>query len=123
VGTTPEGTPERIGRMLGRLVVSGRAAARQANTPEGREKLAAAARAAGEVAREKLGDHGPDVAEVAAQRAVDRAFWIVRARLGFLGAILDPVADKARQAAGAHARRLSSPPDPEKPADPQAPPG
>lgn len=104
---TPDGAPERIGRMLGHMVARGRSAARRAGEPESREKLAAAAKAAEAVARKKWAERGPDVAEVAAHRAVDRMLWALRIRSGFLAAALEPFAQQARDAAGRHARRLA----------------
>jgi hypothetical protein len=107
VATPPDGAPERIGRALGRLVVGGRAAARQAATPEARDKLVKAARAAEAVARRKVAEHGPHVADVTAQRAVDRVYGLLRARVGLLAWILEPHVQEARQAAGNRARRLA----------------
>lgn len=99
--TPQDGTPERIGRLLGRAVAKGRVAARRVGEPETRDRLAAAASKA-------WTERGPDVAEVVATRAVDRALWVVRARAGLLGAMLEPFARQARDAAGAHARRIAA---------------
>jgi hypothetical protein len=97
------------------------------------EKMAAAAKAAEVVARKKWAERGPDVAEVAAHRAVDRVLWVLRIRSGLLAAALEPFAQQARDAAGRHARRLAEtkpedapagdaaapPPAPKGPAPPQ----
>lgn len=100
--TTPQdGAPERIGRFLGRAVAKGRVAARRAGEPETRDRLA-------KVAAKAWEDRGPDVAEVVANRAVDRALWVLRARAGILGPLLEPFAREARDAASAHARRLAA---------------
>jgi hypothetical protein len=115
VTTPPDGAPERIGRMLGRAVARGRAAARRAREPESQAQIAAAARAAADVAKRRLGEHGPDMAEAAAHHAVDRALIALRLRSGFLGVVLDPLLGEARTAAVHHARRLAARPPAEAP--------
>src|SRR5579875_2748443 len=102
-----DGTPERVGRLLGRLVVRGREAARRAVEPESQERLREAARTLSERAqpavdraRETWAERGPDIAEAAAQRAVDGAIGAIGLRFPFLRSTLAPLADRMRQGAG-----------------------
>lgn len=112
-----DGAPERVGRLLGRLVVRGRAAARRAAEPESQERVREAyralserARPAAEAARRTWVERGPDIAEAAADRAVDGALGAVGLRFPFLRTVLRPLADGVREGARSHARRLASPP-------------
>jgi hypothetical protein len=97
----PDGLPERAGRTLARAVVRGRMIARQLGDPALHERLLAAGSSA-------AAEHGPDVAEQAAQRAVDRALWVVAARAGFVGAALHQVRPAAGRAAGRLAREVAA---------------
>jgi hypothetical protein len=97
----PDGVPERAGRILARAVVRGRVAARQLGDPAARERLL-------DVGRSVAAEHGPDVAEQAAQRVVDRALWIAAARAGFVGAALHRVRPAAGRAAGRLAREVAA---------------
>src|SRR2546430_12968507 len=93
----PDGVPELAGRALARAVGRGRVIARQLSDPAVRERLLDTGRSAVE-------QHGPDVAEQAAQRAVDRALWGIAARAGFVGAALHQLRPDASRAAGKLAR-------------------
>jgi hypothetical protein len=114
-----EGTPERVGRMLGHLVARTRVAARQAADPGTHERLAAAGREAARLAQpvveemasragKEWRERGPDVAEGAAHRAVDSALWGIGLRSRWLGAALRPFAEQVREAAGTLARELAA---------------
>lgn len=114
-----EGTPERVGRMLGHIVARTRVAARQAADPAARERLAAAGREAARRAQpvveemasragKEWRERGPDVAEGAAHRAVDSALWGIGLRSRWLGAALRPFAQQVRDAAGTLARDLAA---------------
>lgn len=91
---------ERVGRTLGRAFVRGRAAARRLTEPAVRERLLAAGRSV-------AAEHGPDAAEQAAERVVDRALWGISLRAGFLGATLHQLRPAARRAAGKLARGVA----------------
>jgi hypothetical protein len=95
-----DGAAERAGRTLARAVVRGRAAARRLSEPAVRERLLAAGRS---VAAER----GPDAAEQAAERVVDRALWGIALRAGFLGAALHQLRPAASRAAGKLARGVA----------------
>lgn len=95
-----DGAVERVGRTLARAVVRGRAAARRLSEPAVRERLLAAGRS---VAAER----GPDAAEQAAERVVDRALWSIALRAGFLGAALHQLRPAASRAAGKLARGVA----------------
>ena len=97
----PDGVPEQLGRALARGLFRGRAMARQLGDPAVRERLIEAGRSA-------VAQHGPDVAEQAAERAVDRALWGVAARAGFVGAALNQVRPSAGRAAGKLARGVAA---------------
>jgi hypothetical protein len=107
-------TPERIGRTLGRLFVRGRAAVRKAVDPETQERVGNAYRVAAERARPTIdaaqrawAERGPDIAEVAAQKAVDGAIGAIGGRSPLLRTTLGPLAEQARQEAGRRARDLA----------------
>lgn len=113
-----DGTPERLGRLLGRAVVQGRVAARQVADPATREQLAEAGRRVAERAqpqvqraasriRAELGTRGPDVAEQVTQRAVDRVLWGLGGRFGILAVVIRPLAQPVRTTAGTLARELA----------------
>lgn len=95
-----DGAPEQVGRTLGRAVARGRLIARQLGDRAGRERLLA-------IGRSAAAQHGPDVAEQAVQRAVDRAIGGVAARAGFLGAALHQLRPAAGRAAGKLARSVA----------------
>lgn len=95
-----DGAAERAGRTLGRALVRGRAAARRLSEPAVRERLLAAGRS---VAAEL----GPDAAEQAAERVVDRALWGISLRAGFLGTTLRQLRPAASRAAGKVARGVA----------------
>src|SRR5207244_7628172 len=92
-----DGLPERAGRNLARAVGRGRVIARRLGDPAVRERLREAGRSA-------LAEHGPDVAEQAAQRAVDRTLWGIGLRAGVLGPIIHQLRPAAGRAAGQLAR-------------------
>ncbi|HEX4214051.1 MAG TPA: hypothetical protein VIA06_12100 [Candidatus Dormibacteraeota bacterium] len=122
-------TPERIGRLLGRLVVRGRTAARQAIEPETQERMRDAYRTLSEraqptvdAARRTWDERGPDIAEAAAHRAVDGALGAIGLRFPFLRGPLGPLADRVRQGAGSRARELAGPREtPSEQAEPAVP--
>jgi hypothetical protein len=95
-----DGAAERAGRILGRAVVRGRAAARRLNEPAVRERLLAAGRS---VAAER----GPDAAEQTAAHVVDRALLGIALRAGFLGGALHQLRPAASRAAGKLARDIA----------------
>jgi hypothetical protein len=96
-----EGVPERAGRALARAVGRGRAIARQLDDPAVREQLLTTGRSV-------VAKHGPDVAEQAAQHAVDRALWGIAAHAGFVGAALHRLRPSAGAAAGKLARSMAA---------------
>jgi hypothetical protein len=96
-----DGVPERAGRNLARGVARGRVIARRLGDPGVRERILATGRIA--VAR-----HGPDVAEQAAQQAVDRTLWGIAGRAGLLGVALHRLRPAAGRVAGQLARRVAS---------------
>jgi hypothetical protein len=113
--------------MLGRLAVRGQGTARRMAEPEAWQKLSAAARTAETAARKRWAGHGPDVAELVAQRAVDQALGTLRVRSGLLAPALEALTEAARRAAGRRARQLAMSVAPDSPAEKQeahvAPPG
>lgn len=128
-----DGGPERLGRALGRAVARGQIAAERAVDQETRERVSKAGhrvaeqarpavKAAVTMARQEMVARGPDVAEQAAQRAVDRVLWGLGGRWALLGAVIRPLAGPARKSAGTLARDLANaagghedPPPPEEP--------
>jgi hypothetical protein len=95
-----DGVAERAGRALGRAVFHGRVIARKMGDPAVQGRLLATSRSA-------IAQHGPDVVEQAAQRATDRALWVVAARAGFLGAALHQVRPATSQVVGRLARGIA----------------
>lgn len=59
------------------------------------------------LARHELAARGPDAAEQLAQRAVDRVLWGLGGRAGVLLAVIRPLAQPVRTAAGTLARDLA----------------
>jgi hypothetical protein len=96
-----DGVPERAGRAVAHAVARGRAGARQLGDPAVREHLLTTGRAV-------VAKHGPDVADQAAQRAVDRALWGIAAHAGFVGAALHQLRPAAGRAAGKLARSVAA---------------
>lgn len=95
-----DGVPERAGRALGRAVLHGRVIARKLIDPAVQERLLATGRSV-------VAQHGPDVAEQAAQRATDRALWVIAARTGRLGAAVHQVRPATSQVVGRVARAIA----------------
>jgi len=97
----PDGVPEQVGRALARGLFRGRAIAARLGDPAMRERLVDAGRSA-------VAQHGPDVAEQAVERAVDRALWGVAVRAGFVGTALHRLRPAAGRAAGKLAREVAT---------------
>jgi hypothetical protein len=96
-----DGVPERAGRTLARAVARGRVIARQLDDPAVREHLLTTGRSV-------VAKHGPDVADQAAQRVVDRTLWGIAAHAGFVGAALHQLRPAAGRAAGKLARSVAA---------------
>jgi hypothetical protein len=96
-----DGAPERAGRTLARAVFRGRVFARQLGDPVVRDHLLATGRSV-------VAKHGPDVADQAAQHAVDRALWSVAAHAGLVGAAVHQLRPAAGRAAGKLARSVAA---------------
>src|SRR5436189_4742831 len=97
----PDVVPEQVGRALARGLFRGRAIAARLGDPAVRERLVDAGRSA-------VAQHGPDVAEQAAERAVDRALLGIALRAGFVGAALHQLRLAAGKAAGKLAREVAT---------------
>jgi hypothetical protein len=96
-----DGVPERAGRALAHAVARGRVFAGQLGDPAVRDHLVATGRSV-------VAKHGPDVADQAAQRAVDRALWRIAVHAGFVGAAVHRMRPAAGRAAGKLARSLAA---------------